>query len=46
MQKTTIHWIFITKYFGSNFQNFHNCGNSGHTTDEDEGKGKLEVAKL
>ena len=29
--KDKIHCIFITKYFVSNFQNFHNCKNSGHT---------------
>ena len=23
--------LVITKYSGSNFQNFHNCGNSGHS---------------
>ena len=32
MYWNTIYWIFITKYHGSNFQNFHNCGNSGHTS--------------
>ena len=30
MEYDTIHWIFITKYFGLDFQNFQNCGKSGH----------------
>ena len=32
MEQNTIYLVFITKFYGSNFQNLHNCGKFGHTT--------------
>ena len=31
MNKIQFPGCFTTKFYGSNFQIFHNCGNSGHT---------------
>ena len=35
--------FLLLLYFGSNFQNFHNCGKSGHTTAKSQGYGAIKT---